>query len=381
MRRNRLKKGSALVLTFVFTMSALVGCGAEKTSNNTELEKVVETADEDSLEGALGSVPKKYEGVLGYGYDIIYSDCYNEDDIDTSAEVLNTDALLTQKLLRVRDMTKSESTFCLVESWKELFKMNAMTYDITGNIKDQKVDVAFLGAKESSKVGSLWKEGQMVEVDTNIYTAREYIDVKSLEQLKGCVTEEFEEDVTNLSGAQLLDRYKDVVLTDVRRGGVFRMLHSFQSEGASSEEEALKQLGIYLEENGLGGEYTATMASEDGDSLSSSSVASAVSSSAVSADADAFGKEYYEEVKKSGFMRIHTLGGDSSIRRDNINAAMKFYPDWEQSVYDGADTFITAPGVVPIWEMVKLFDENKATEVKEAFLAKYEEAKKKAEQE
>ena len=75
MRRNMLKKGSALVLTFAFAMSTLVGCGAEKTSNNTELEKVVETADEDSLEGALGSVPKKYEGVLGYGYDIIYSDC------------------------------------------------------------------------------------------------------------------------------------------------------------------------------------------------------------------------------------------------------------------------------------------------------------------
>ena len=379
MKKSILKKGSAMVLTFAFAMCTLAGCGTEKASD-TESKKVVEAEGEDGLEGALGGVPKKYEGVLGYGYDVIYSDCYNEDDIDTSAEVLNTDALLTQKLLRVRDMTKSESELRLVDSWNEMYQMNAKIYNISGNIKDQDVEIAFLGMQGASRIGDLWKRGQMVEVRTNIYTAREYIDVKSLEQLKGCVTKEFESDVAKLSGKELLDKYKDAVLTDVRRGGVFRMLHSFDEEGLASQQEALKQLGIYLEDNGLGEGYTSSIATSSGGKVSVTSAGSAVSSSAASADANAYGKEYYKEVSKSGFLRIHTLGGDSSIRRDNINSAMKYYPDWEQSVYDGADTFITAPGIIPVWKFVELFDVNKATEVKNAFIAKYEEAKKKAEQ-
>ena len=379
MRKSVLKKGSAMVLTFAFAMCTLAGCGTEKASD-TESQKVAETENEDGLEGALGKVPKKYEGVLGYGYDVIYSDCYNEDDIDTSAEVLDTDALLAQELLRVRDMTKSVSELRLVESWKEMYKMNAVAYDVSGNFEDQDVEIAFLGMQSSSKVAGLWKKGQMVEVKTNVYTAREYIDTKSLELLRGCVTEEFESDVNKLSGKELLDKYKDAVLTDVRRGGVFRMLQSFDTEGAAAQQEALKQLGIYLEDNGLGEDYTASVSTSDGDGASATSAGSAASSSAVSAEAEAYGKEYYKEVNKSGFLRIHTLGGNSSIRRDNINSALKCYPDWEQSVYDGADTFIDAPGIVPLWKFVELFNEDKAAEVKDAFVAKYEEAKKKAEQ-
>lgn len=382
MKKIMLRKGSALVLTFLFAMSTLVGCGAEKTSNNTEPEKVAEIEEGDNLEGALGSVPKKYEGVLGYGYDIINSSSYNEDEIDTSAEVLNTDALLTQKLLRVRNMTKSQSEFHLVDSWKELYKMNAYTYEITSNITDPNIEAAFLGMGKASQISSKWKKGQMVEAKTDIFTTREYVDVKSLEQLKGCVTENFENDVAKLSGEQLLEKYKDVVLTDVRLGGVFRMLQSFSEKGEEAQIKALEQLGAYLENKGVGEKYEASIGGTDsGDKLSVSTDNSAVSSSAASAEAETYGKEYYKDVAKEGFLRIFTLGGDVSIRRDNINAAMKLYPDWEQSVYDGADTFISAPGVVPVWDFVKLFDANKATEVKKAFVVKYENAKKKAEQE
>lgn len=285
----------------------------------------------EGMLGEQGEVVDKYNGFLGYGYNMITSAFYNQNDIDSAHPVVNVNLLAQQGKIYIDDANVAYSYFDILisnstKNYAESLSQKAsvrVIVPLTGSFKANfNRDTSF----------EMTSNQRLITTHAYLQKRKDYILENSPELLAGNLADGFKESVekiyknpTDKDIINFIDMYGTHVLTSVIMGGRFDLNYIYTSESTIDDQEIFATAQATYR-------Y-------------------------VTGNTEQKYKEAKSKIEEKSEIYIRTYGGSLTVNPTTIDMAISSYTEWSQQVENGKTTLVNAHEVVPIWDIINAMGE------------------------
>lgn len=348
----KIRRTVSILLAMTLCLTAFTGCNASKESSKAiqgsdgrglynGYSKCSLLANSSNLAGTVGDYAvSKYNGALGYGYNIVTKNYFNPTDINHSYHILDPVKLSDDNMIYSYPITDDKSynvTGTTVEEYEKDLSAHASVSTDNMFFKGD-FQTSFTTSTEVSTISSF------VKTFINDGKAYEYIDLSKLEKvtdLEKYFSPSFKKDIDNIVSTvtdsnsidnkifySLFNNYGTHLLTDIEIGGRMELNYFYEN----TKKQTQRELKISAEES-----YKSITAGQD----------ITISDNAKS-------------LQDNSTFLAHQIGGTCTTNISTITQACSSYDTWSKSL-ESKDARLDLMGVgdvdnqyalIPIWNLI-----------------------------
>lgn len=316
------------------------------TQGNTDIVKNEEVISEEDKQGVInvaegmlgisGNKVLEYNGVLGYGYNLLTSAYYNPTDLKASYPIIDMDSLAAAGKVYISNLTNAVTAKKFQShSTKEFAQSITAAASCQGKVGLTGSFTASFSMDYKSEIKS---DQVLISVHSKLLTRRDFMYSVTETTLADYLTDFFVDDVKKLTPKQLFDKYGTHVLKDIYMGGRYELNYIYTNQFNKSDEEIMASVSA--------------------------------SNAWVGGDVSAKTKEAKKDVEENSKIHILAYGGNVTVDPTSIEKAQASYADWAKGVNNGEVAFVDSSEIIPLWDIVAEMDIDNAADLSEK-LKKY----------
>jgi hypothetical protein len=277
--------------------------------------------------------PKTYNGFVGKGYNVLGSSYWNSREVKT-VYIVDPDSLAANGLISVGPYPRTDKKEVFTQSLSEYIRQ----WNSFGGIGEEGVFSASLEA-DFGKSEGFKKEHIFGKSMAYIEKERHYINEWSYPILRKYARKRFWDEYlmnNNVSPDDLFKEYGTHMIKDMYMGGRFEMTFLVDNSPAEFSFNDIISIAKDL-------------------APAVAKLAAKVEINAANDNAD----KIKQMLRENGNSRVRTFGGTVSSAGLDVESAKSSYASWSASI-DTKDRLelVSAPGIIPIWELIDVSTNN-----------------------